>query len=41
MSFARRWLAVWENALADRLVRTDDGCVVLTPAGRETVAAER
>jgi hypothetical protein len=28
-------LAVWEDALADDLVRIDRGCVLLTPAGRE------
>jgi drug/metabolite transporter (DMT)-like permease len=38
MSFARRRLAVWEIALADGLVCIDNGCVVLTPAGRKTVA---
>ena len=27
-------LAVWEDALADALVRIDSGCVVVTPAGR-------
>jgi hypothetical protein len=28
-------LAVWEDALADDLVRIDRGCVLLTAAGRE------
>jgi hypothetical protein len=28
-------LAVWEDALADDLVRVDRGCVKLTAAGRE------
>jgi hypothetical protein len=28
-------LAVWEDALADDLVRIDRGCVVLTDAGTE------
>ena len=28
-------LAVWEDALADDLVRIDRGCVLLTTAGRE------
>jgi hypothetical protein len=28
-------LAVWEDALADRLVRVERGCVLLTAAGRE------
>jgi hypothetical protein len=27
-------LAVWEDALADELVRVDRGCVLLTTAGR-------
>jgi hypothetical protein len=30
-------LAVWEDALADRLVRVDRGCVLLTAAGRDLV----
>jgi hypothetical protein len=32
-------LAVWEDALADDLVRVDRGRVLLTPAGRELVAS--
>ncbi len=28
-------LAVWEDALADDLIRIDSGCVLLTAAGRE------
>jgi hypothetical protein len=28
-------LAVWEDALADELVRVDRGCVLLTTSGRE------
>jgi hypothetical protein len=28
-------LAVWEDALADDLIRIDRGCVLLTAAGRE------
>jgi hypothetical protein len=28
-------LAVWEDALAEDLVRIDRGCVLLTAAGRE------
>jgi len=32
-------LAVWEDALADRLVRVDRGRVLLTAAGRELLAA--
>lgn len=32
-------LAVWEDALADGLVRVERGCVVLTAAGRELVTA--
>lgn len=28
-------LAVWENALADKLVRVDRGFVLLTSAGKE------
>jgi hypothetical protein len=28
-------LAVWEDALADDLVRVDRGCVLLTAAGRK------
>lgn len=32
-------LAVWEDALADDLVRVERGYVVLTPAGRELVTA--
>jgi hypothetical protein len=28
-------LAVWEDALADKLVRIDKGLVLLTAAGRE------
>ena len=31
-------LAVWEDALADNLVRIDSGCVLLTEAGRELLA---
>src|SRR6266566_567097 len=31
-------LAVWEDALADNLVRIDRGRVLLTPAGRELLA---
>jgi hypothetical protein len=31
-------LAVWEDALAEDLVRIDRGCVLLTAAGRELVA---
>jgi hypothetical protein len=37
-------LAVWEDALADGLVRIDRGCVGLTPAGRKllpTVGTDR
>jgi hypothetical protein len=33
-------LAVWEDALADRLVRVDRGCVLLTAAGRELLTAQ-
>jgi hypothetical protein len=33
-------LAVWEDALADGLVRIDNRCVVLTPAGRAIVTDE-
>ena len=32
-------LAVWEDALADDLVRIDRGCVLLTAAGRELLTA--
>jgi hypothetical protein len=32
-------LAVWEDALADDLVRVDRRCVLLTAAGRELLAA--
>jgi len=32
-------LSVWEDALADRLVRVERGSVVLTPAGRALLAA--
>ena len=28
-------LSVWEDAVADKLVRIDRGCVVLTATGRE------
>jgi hypothetical protein len=28
-------LAVWEDAVADRLVRIDRGCVLLTATGKE------
>jgi hypothetical protein len=31
-------LAVWEDALADKLVRIDQGLVLLTAAGRELLA---
>jgi hypothetical protein len=31
-------LAVWEDALADGLVRVDHGAVVLTPSGRAVLA---
>jgi hypothetical protein len=31
-------LAVWEDALAERLVRVDRGCVLLTAAGSELLA---
>jgi hypothetical protein len=31
-------LAVWEDALADGLVRIDRGCVLLTAAGTEILA---
>jgi hypothetical protein len=31
-------LAVWEDALADDLVRIDRGCVLLTAAGTELLA---
>jgi hypothetical protein len=31
-------LAVWEDALADGLVRIDRGCVLLTTAGMELLA---
>ena len=31
-------LAVWEDALADGLVRVERGVVCLTPAGRELLA---
>jgi len=33
-------LAVWEDALADDLVRIHRGCVLLTPAGRELLSLE-
>jgi hypothetical protein len=32
-------LSVWEDALAENLVRVDRGCVLLTPAGRELLAS--
>jgi len=32
-------LAVWEDALADGLVRVDHGSVLLTAAGRDVLAA--
>jgi hypothetical protein len=32
-------LAVWEDALADDLVRVDRGCVLLTAAGTELLTA--
>ena len=32
-------LAVWEDALADDLLRIDRGCVLLTGAGRELLTA--
>jgi hypothetical protein len=32
-------LAVWEDALADGLVRVDQRTVLLTPAGQEVLAA--
>ena len=32
-------LAVWEDALADGLVRVDHGSVLLTPAGSDALAA--
>jgi hypothetical protein len=32
-------LAVWEDALADDLVRVDRGCVQLTATGRELLTA--
>ena len=32
-------LAVWEDALADGLVRIDRGCVLLTDQGAEFVAS--
>jgi hypothetical protein len=32
-------LSVWEDAIADRLVRVDHGRVVLTAAGLERLAA--
>ncbi len=31
-------LAVWEDALADDLIRIDRGCVLLTAAGRELLS---
>ncbi len=31
-------LAVWEDALADGLVRVDNGSVLLTAAGRDVLA---
>ena len=31
-------LAVWEDALADDLVRIDRGCVLLTTGGRKLLA---
>jgi hypothetical protein len=31
-------LSVWEDALADNLVRIDRGCVLPTEAGRELLA---
>jgi hypothetical protein len=34
-------LAVWEDALADDLVRVDSGLVRLTPTGREATGAPR
>ena len=34
-------LAVWEDALADGLVRVDHGCVLLTAAGEEFVDRPR
>jgi hypothetical protein len=33
-------LAVWEDALADGLVRVEAGRVLLTAAGRETITAD-
>jgi [ribosomal protein S18]-alanine N-acetyltransferase len=32
-------LAVWEDALADKLVRVDRGCVTVTEAGRDVLSA--
>jgi hypothetical protein len=34
-------LAVWEDALADQLVRVDRGCVLLTTTGRALVNLQR
>ncbi len=34
-------LAVWEDALADDLVRIDRGCVLLTAAGRDLLTARQ
>ena len=33
-------LAVWEDALADGLVRIERGCVLLTATGRELLATQ-
>ena len=32
-------LSVWEDALAENLVRVDRGCVLLTPAGRKLLTS--
>ena len=32
--------AAWEDALAERLIRVNDGRVVLTDAGREALAGD-